>query len=206
MYPIRNGFIAALVLIVMFGSAQDVRAQQVEEDVVYLVNGSVLRGTIIEQRPGESISIRTRDGNIFIYRMDEISRIAREPVYGFGMNNSGAKDPDTATLLSVVCAGCGQLWAGDTQRGAMILGVGLGAPILGAVISASTCTGFNCSSAPMALGLLAALGAWGYGIFDAGDSARRMNALRTSLILGPDLERLAAGDGAGLRLGMAVGF
>lgn len=47
-------------------------------DVIYLQNGSIIRGTIIEQIPGKSLKIETRDGNIFVYQMDEISKMTRE--------------------------------------------------------------------------------------------------------------------------------
>jgi hypothetical protein len=33
-------------------------------EVVYLKNGSVIKGTIVEQVPGESLKIQTRDGNV----------------------------------------------------------------------------------------------------------------------------------------------
>jgi hypothetical protein len=48
------------------------------EDVVYLKNGSVIRGIIIEQIPNESIKIKTRDDNIFVYKLEEISKISKE--------------------------------------------------------------------------------------------------------------------------------
>ncbi|WP_304708073.1 hypothetical protein [uncultured Rikenella sp.] len=48
------------------------------QDVIYLQNGSIIRGTIIEQIPGKSLKIETRDGNIFVYQMDEISKMTRE--------------------------------------------------------------------------------------------------------------------------------
>ena len=48
------------------------------QDVIHLKNGSVIRGTIIEQVPGESIKIETRDGNVFVYKMEEIGKISRE--------------------------------------------------------------------------------------------------------------------------------
>jgi len=56
-----------------------VNAQQQEEDVVYLKDGSVLRGTIIEDIPGESLRIQTRDGNVFRISYDRIERRTREP-------------------------------------------------------------------------------------------------------------------------------
>ncbi|MDR0332749.1 MAG: hypothetical protein LBI15_04725 [Dysgonamonadaceae bacterium] len=57
------------------------------EDVVYLKNGSVIRGVIIEQVPNVSIKIQSREGNIFAYRMDEIERFTKEVITG--TRNSG---------------------------------------------------------------------------------------------------------------------
>lgn len=47
-------------------------------DVLYLKNGSVLRGMIVEQTPGVSIKIQTKDGNIFVYKMDEVDKMTKE--------------------------------------------------------------------------------------------------------------------------------
>lgn len=49
------------------------------QEVVYLKNGSVIRGTIIEQIPGISLKIQTADGNIFFYKMEEVEKITKEP-------------------------------------------------------------------------------------------------------------------------------
>ena len=52
------------------------------EDVVYLKNGSVIRGIIIEQVPNESLKIQTRDGNLFVYNFADIQKMAKEmPAY-----------------------------------------------------------------------------------------------------------------------------
>ncbi len=47
-------------------------------DVVYLKNGGVIRGMIIEQTPNVQIKIQTKDGSIFVYKMDEIEKMAKE--------------------------------------------------------------------------------------------------------------------------------
>ena len=52
------------------------------EDVVYLENGGIVRGTILEQIPDKSLKIKRRDGKEFKYRMRDIVRIAREPILG----------------------------------------------------------------------------------------------------------------------------
>lgn len=51
------------------------------EEVVYLKNGSVIRGTIIEQVPNQSLKIQTKDGNIFVYNMSEVEKITKEEPY-----------------------------------------------------------------------------------------------------------------------------
>lgn len=56
-------------------------AQQME-DVLYLKNGSVIRGLIIEQTPNVSVKIKTKDGSVFAYRYEEIEKFAKEEIKG----------------------------------------------------------------------------------------------------------------------------
>ena len=49
------------------------------QDVVYLKNGSIVRGTIIEQVINVSLKIQTSDGSVFVYKIDEIEKITKEP-------------------------------------------------------------------------------------------------------------------------------
>jgi hypothetical protein len=53
-------------------------AQQTQEDVVYLKNGSIIHGTIIENVIGVSIKIQTADRSIWVFKMDEIEKITKE--------------------------------------------------------------------------------------------------------------------------------
>lgn len=46
--------------------------------VVYLKNGSIIRGTILEMIPDSVIKIQTSDQNIFTYKHSEITKIASE--------------------------------------------------------------------------------------------------------------------------------
>ncbi len=48
------------------------------QDVVYLKNGSIIRGMIVEQIPNQSLKIRTNDGNVFVYEMTEVTKITKE--------------------------------------------------------------------------------------------------------------------------------
>jgi hypothetical protein len=54
-------------------------AQDKYEDVVYLKNGSVIRGIITEQVPGERITIKTGKSTIIV-KQDEIEKMVKEPV------------------------------------------------------------------------------------------------------------------------------
>ena len=66
-----------LTCLIAFTATSQVFAQQME-DVVYLKNGGIVRGTIIEQIPGESLKIQTRDGNVLVFAMDEIARLSKD--------------------------------------------------------------------------------------------------------------------------------
>ena len=58
------------------------QAQKVYQDVVYLKNGSIIHGVLIEQIPNQSVKIKTRDENVFVFRIEEIEKITREEVKG----------------------------------------------------------------------------------------------------------------------------
>ncbi|PCJ89501.1 MAG: hypothetical protein COA57_01860 [Flavobacteriales bacterium] len=55
-------------------------AQQTERDVVYLKNGSIIKGKIIEMELDGNIKIETMGGSIFVYKMEEVKKIAKESV------------------------------------------------------------------------------------------------------------------------------
>lgn len=48
------------------------------QDVVYLKNGSVIRGLIVEQVPNQSIKIQTKDKNVFVFSINEVEKITKE--------------------------------------------------------------------------------------------------------------------------------
>ena len=57
-------------------------AQGTYQEVVYLKNGSIIKGVIIEQVPNKIIKIQTADGSVFVHRMDEIEKITKETIPG----------------------------------------------------------------------------------------------------------------------------
>jgi hypothetical protein len=51
------------------------------EDVAYLKNGSIIRGIIVEQVPFQSIKIQTKDGSLFVFKLEDIEKITKEVEY-----------------------------------------------------------------------------------------------------------------------------
>ena len=81
-----------VVCLMAFLLPVQILAQAPTVDVVHLKNGSVIRGIIIEQSPDQSLKIQTSDGNLFVYTMEEIARITKEPTAGTGRQVDVKKD------------------------------------------------------------------------------------------------------------------
>ena len=66
-----------LFLLLTFTCSTLVATAQMQ-DVVYLKNGGIIRGILVEQIPNESVKIQTKDGNVFVYTLAEITKITKE--------------------------------------------------------------------------------------------------------------------------------
>ncbi|MDX2000833.1 MAG: hypothetical protein SFW35_00245 [Chitinophagales bacterium] len=71
---LRLAIVFSFLLLTLAVSAQKL------EDVVYLKNGSVIRGTILEQQPEGNIKISIMGGSVLVYKMEEVDRIVKEEV------------------------------------------------------------------------------------------------------------------------------
>ena len=69
-----------LLSLVLVLSSVVMFAQSNMREVVYLKNGSVIKGVILEQVQDESVKIQTSDGSIFVYPMADVERITKETV------------------------------------------------------------------------------------------------------------------------------
>ena len=104
------------------------------EDVVYLKNGGIVRGTVIEQVTGKSLKIVRFDGKAFRYKMKEIDKISKETV--MRMHAIGKKkNPMVALGLSFPIVGAGQFYNGQYTKGIIQLGAAIAG--LGFTLSAS---------------------------------------------------------------------
>lgn len=136
------------------------------QDVVYLKDGSIIRGMIIEQVPNKSIKIETADKSVFVYQMDVIEKITKEEIkseikaplnfpklkYTFGHKINpigGKKSPWLAGGLSLLIPGIGQFYNGDVGSGLFYMTINITNNIIrttqvnnGADASLSTIAGY----------------------------------------------------------------
>lgn len=86
------------------------------------------------------------------------------------------KDGTTATVLSVLLTGGGQMYSGEVGRGVGMLLTGVGSIVVG--YAASGCDAYGCNdTGPLAAGYAGALAIWIYSMVDAHSAAARHNAL-----------------------------
>ena len=104
-------------------------AQTSLQDVVYLKNGSIIRGDIIEMVPGETIKIMTSDGSVFVHDYADVQKFTKEqPVSTINKNAYSVekKSPWLSGFLSFCIPGLGQFYNGENHKGWVDLGTSLG--------------------------------------------------------------------------------
>jgi long-subunit fatty acid transport protein len=85
--------IRAIYFVLFFSIIGQLSAQKLPfTEVIYLKNGSVIRGVIIEIVPNTSYKIKTADNSVFVFEEKEIIKIARE----FSENSSNSKSNKTS--------------------------------------------------------------------------------------------------------------
>ena len=75
MTRLAKRFLMTFIVLISFNAL--LSAQQYQE-VVYLKNGSVIRGMVIEQIPDKNLTVRTSDGSTIICDMDDVAKITKE--------------------------------------------------------------------------------------------------------------------------------
>ena len=159
-------------------------AQQALEDVVYLRNGSIIRGIIIRQIENESLTIRTKDGSQFVYPMNDVFQITKEPLTG--SSYVARKNRPFALGLSCVLPGLGQFYNEQTGKGVVMLAgniVGLTLMGIGFVESSdSDNVDPEAGDAPFYTGLLLSVGSVIWSMIDAYSTAGRINEQNRSRV------------------------
>ena len=200
------------------GLLTEAEAQQFAEDVVYLKNGSVVRGIIVEQIPNETLKIRTQGGSEFVFKMSEVLKITKElPVVeppSPGPNQLPPssyirqKDPALAFLLSFLISGGGQFYTEKYGEGAahlivQIVSFGL---ILGAVEDNDAWgQDYDGDDSIGVVGVLVLLTNWIYSMATAPGQARAFNERQQAVSVIEDrllLESYTSGNAQGAMLSL----
>lgn len=106
-------------------------------EVVYLKNGSIIRGIIIEQIPNESLKIQTSDGSVFAYPMQDVLKITKErPLVSV---NSAEYENVKTPKKSLE----NQFAAKSGYTGFVDIGGGLGLDLAGAFVNITTSHGYQ---------------------------------------------------------------
>ena len=157
-----------IVCVSVFVVVSHAAAQQYQ-DVVYLKDGSIIRGVIIEQIPNESLKIQTQGGSIFVFKMSEVIKIVKEPVIVQSVSKKIVKAPGTAVGLSFIFVGAGQLYNDQSEKAALHW-------VVAGVSAILIYTGLKDGDDDvLRVGALLALGNWVYSMIDAYSSAQRIN-------------------------------
>lgn len=113
-----------LTLICLLILIPELYSQQQMEDVVYLKDGSIIRGMIVEQIPNVTLKIQTRDGSIFVFPMEKVEKITKEPrKVTYEPQIQSYKSPGVAFVLSFFLPGTGQFYNGDFLKGGIQFGI-----------------------------------------------------------------------------------
>jgi hypothetical protein len=161
----KTKLMIVLTLISLF-LCQDLLAQTNYQDVIYLKNGSIIKGMIIENMPGATVKLQTADGNLFVYNYTDIEKFGKEAVVAKASVIKSEKNPAVSCLLSFLLPGGGQYYNGEITKGAIMTGVYVGSYVL--VLAAEEPT-------PIIIGGIAFFGDYLWSIIDAPISANRIN-------------------------------
>ncbi len=155
--------VLALLSLLLLALAAPARVEA--EDAVHHKDGSITRGRIIEEIPGENVTVRDRAGNTHVISLDEVASIERDlPEPG------GKKSGVGSFLLSfLVFPGVGQFYNGDMAKGGVMMGLAAGAI---AVIASTDVRSMEVTGSSLLIG------DWIWSAIDAPISSNRINRER----------------------------
>ena len=172
----RTWLMALPVLLILILPAATFCQSEEMQDVIYFIDGRIIRGTIIEQILQESIKIQMTDGFVQVYTMDRIARITKEklPSIQPAQLLGSKKEPVQACVFSLLLPGGGQFYNGEAVKGVFMLGsVAVGSMILLSEIEGARL--WTADEDIVTAGFVIIAGAWLWSMVDAPLSASRIN-------------------------------
>jgi TM2 domain-containing membrane protein YozV len=169
------------------------------QDIVYLKNGDVIKGIIIEQIPNVSLKIETTAG-IFNYQMSDVEKITKEQMYLSSVPVAAPqkiKEPILSWFLSFAIPGVGQIYNGDKVKGTCFL-IGAFACYLGMYVPSIDHYLTEDEAAVVGFSMLGYLTLWIWSQIDAPIRANKINlehgylswnvGKNTRLSISPDIQ------------------
>lgn len=100
-------------------------------DIVYLNNGSIIKGVIIENTPNVAVKLKTADGSVFVYAYSDILKFAKEEIIikELKLASNNQKSPGIALLCSFLLPGGGQYYNGEIIKGVAMTTVWVGSSV-----------------------------------------------------------------------------
>ncbi|MEN8118775.1 MAG: hypothetical protein ABFS35_00410 [Bacteroidota bacterium] len=89
------------ILIFIFSNWAELAAQITIEDVVYLKNGTVIRGKILKNE-NDSIKIETHCRNIFVYKSSDLLKVSKE---SYNLENKPAPELNQKGIYNITTIG-----------------------------------------------------------------------------------------------------
>lgn len=199
-----------------FFIANNLIAQDINQDIIYLKNGSVIKGKIIEQTPNINLKLKTNDGNIFVYEIKDIEKITKEYIGLIKEDDKSIKkinliqteatsyrDPTISSALSFFIPGAGQLYNGQRNKGLGIMLWWVGSGII-SLYSYSNANdnpldqNYNTMLLISSISTISVVMSWVVGLFDAPISSNKINdqygftsiqlGEKTNLSFNPDIK------------------
>ena len=127
-----------LMLAMLFPSIDALAQNRAQlQDVVYLKNGSIIRGLIMEQIPNKSLKIEMSDGSLLVFQMDEVEKITKEPERSKSTSADGDQSVRIGSYAGYLIAG---ITAITTDYGGTLASIHI---VNGNHVSASTTIGLG---------------------------------------------------------------
>ncbi len=94
------------ILVLMLAFTFNASAQTIGDyiDVVYLKDGSIVKGVIVEQVPGKSIKIETNEAKVLDYSIYDIAKFTREVKNDDKATSTNTKNDKNCTKSKETCA------------------------------------------------------------------------------------------------------
>jgi hypothetical protein len=74
----KKNLCKSFIIVLLFVISNNVSAQNATNDVIYINNGSIIKGEIVEIKTDEYVKIKSQGGNVWVFKNTEIEKILKD--------------------------------------------------------------------------------------------------------------------------------